>query len=60
MVTEAVCGDNYLEEQLVETINLHGDIAEAAFFANKFKIPLHKLPYNVATYIRSGDTMFVL
>ncbi|XP_054276444.1 exonuclease mut-7 homolog [Macrosteles quadrilineatus] len=35
MVSEAVCGDSYLEEELVAAINLHGDLVEAAFFARK-------------------------
>ncbi|XP_054275428.1 exonuclease mut-7 homolog isoform X2 [Macrosteles quadrilineatus] len=54
MVSEAVCGDSYLEEELVAAINLHGDVVEAAFFARKFNIPAHKLPYNVVTYLRTG------
>uniref|UniRef100_A0A1B6KKD8 3'-5' exonuclease domain-containing protein n=1 Tax=Graphocephala atropunctata TaxID=36148 RepID=A0A1B6KKD8_9HEMI len=54
MATEAACGDQFLEEELVEMVNLHGDIVEAAYFAEKFRIPFNKLPYNVATYMRTG------
>lgn len=55
-MTEAVCGDPFLEEELVHSVNQHGDVAEAAFFAVKFELPLHKLPYNVAMFMRSGNT----
>uniref|UniRef100_A0A1B6IFJ8 3'-5' exonuclease domain-containing protein n=1 Tax=Homalodisca liturata TaxID=320908 RepID=A0A1B6IFJ8_9HEMI len=57
MATEAASGDPFLEEELVQLVNLHGDIVEAAYFAEKFRIPFNKLPYNVATYLRTGCTL---
>jgi len=47
MVREAVGDNEDLQLELVEGVNISGDLQEALYWANTYGIPKHKRPYNI-------------